>query len=166
MKLRQIQTAPVNMWYKVLRSEAKRFSQHFGNSIGQTGGSRLGVRHYQIGQNGPYQAVRNSPRDQLDAFLSRCLKRSDRLVRSTSAKVTKRSTWPNLTTPPRRPHEAQGTVYARPAATPSPGDRPRPPGGHTKPRGPSTPPRRPHGAQGAVHAPTAATRGPGDRGTL
>ena len=38
-------------------------------------------------------------------------------------------------TPPRRPHEAQGSGHAPLAATGSPGDRPCPHGGHTKPRG-------------------------------
>ena len=110
----------------------------------------------------------------------------------------------------RRPHETQGADHASTAATRLQSDRPRPHGGHkkprdrphphcghTKPRGPATPPRQPHDSQGTGHAksrgpatpprlpheaqgtgldpmaatrvpwdrprPTAATHGPGDR---
>jgi len=44
-----------------------------------------------------------------------------------------------LATPLRRPHGAQYTGHTSTAATRGKGDRPRPHGGHTKPRGPATP---------------------------
>jgi len=63
-----------------------------------------------------------------------------------------------LGSPPRRPHEALESGHAFTAALREPGDRLRPHGGHTGPRGLATPPRQLYGTQETDHAPTAATQ--------
>ena len=47
------------------------------------------------------------------------------------------------------------------AASRGPGERPRPNGGHTEPRGRATPAMRPYWAQGTGHAPATAIRSQG-----